>query len=291
MRIAMIVFALVATLLGHVARAQPAQERLHESVRRELTDKLQASGKFSSIAVTNRTTLKAKTLEGADVSISIDNLAGAISAAPERRSDLVARFVRSIVASLEPKPKTVTKDQFVASLRLVVRHSDYVKEIGTLRDGSKTAADPLWQPLAGAATIFVAIDYGERLEIATKGAGTPHAIADDDLFGLGREQLRRFAADFETEDVAGVRSFMASDDTYSPSLLLIDEPWGKVEKDLGAGFVVAIPDRNTLLAAPARQAAALRRAVALVAAERKAPPLIPELLQRSGAGWAVFTGR
>ena len=291
MRIAILVLVLLATLLGQTARAQPAQERLHESVRRELTDKLQASGKFSSIAVTDRTTLKAKTLDGADISISIDNLAGAISAAPERRPDLMARFVRSIVASLEPKPKTVTKEQFIASLRLVVRHLDYVKEISALRDGSKIAAEPLWRPLAGTATIFVAIDYGERLEIATKGAGAPHNIADDDLFGLGREQLRRFAADFETENAAGVRAFVASDDTYSPSLLLIDEPWSKVEKDLGPGFVVAIPDRNTLLAAPAKQAAALRKAVSLVAAERKAPPLIPELLQRSGAGWVVFTGR
>ena len=273
------------------AQAQPAQDRLLESLRRELTDTLQASGKFSTIAVTDKSTLKARTLDGRDFSISLDTLAGTIAARPQQRAEHMAVFVRTLLASAEPTKHVVTKEAFVASLRLVIRHKNYLTEIARADDPKVKLDAPLWRPFAGDALAFVAIDYGERLEIALSGKGSVHGISDDEMFGLGLEQLKRFIADMETEDASGVRAFVASDDAYSPSLLLRDEPWAKVERDFGAGFVVAIPDRTTLLAAPAKQAAQLRIAVELVAKSRKETPLIPHLIQRRGTGWIVFPGR
>lgn len=291
MRPAIITLVLLVTLACGAARAQPAQDRLYESLRRELTDTLQASGKFSSIAVTDKSTLKAKTLDGRDFSISLDTLAGNISARPQQRAEHIATFVRTLIASAEPIKPVVTKDEFIASLRLVIRHKDYLAEIARAGDPKVKQDAPLWRPFAGDALAFVAIDYGERLEIALSGKGSAHGISDEVMFRLGHEQLKRFIADMETEDASGVRAFSTSDEAYSPSLLLLDEPWAKVERDFGAGFVVAIPDRNTLLAAPAKQAAQLRKAVELVAKSRKAAPLIPHLVQRSGNGWIVFAGR
>jgi hypothetical protein len=261
-----------------------AQERLLDSLRRELTDKLQASGKFSSIATTNKTTLKAKTLDGGEFSISLDNMMADIAQKPMLRPEIVDKFVRSMLATIEPGKKAVTREDFIAALRLVIRPRDYLSQLG---DG-KSSAMPLWRPFAGSALTFVAIDKGERLEIALAGAGKDYGISDDALFDFGREQLRRFLPDIEIEDAAGVRAFTLPDEAYSPSLLLLDEPWAQVEQDFGVGFVVAIPDRNTLLAAPAKNAAQLRKAVELVATSRKTPAMIPELLQRSGAGWSIL---
>lgn len=305
MRIAVIVLSLLATLpcaaqaqpakeqpiRAQPAQAHPTQDRLLESLRRELIDKLQASGKFSSIAVTDRSTLKATSLDGREFSISLDTLAGNVSARPQQRAEQIATFTRTIIASAEPIKPTVTKEEFVASLRLVIRHKDYLTEIGRAGDPKVKQDAPLWRPFAGEALAFVAIDYGERLEIVKTGKATTHGISDEALFDLGLEQLKRFLPDMETEDASGVRAFVASDDAYSPSLLLLDEPWKKVERDFGVGFVVAIPDRTTLLAAPAKYAAQLRKAVELVAKSRKSPPLIPHLIQRSGTGWIVFAGR
>jgi hypothetical protein len=279
-----VVFALllVALLVPRLAGAQTIVQE-----RRELVDKLQASGKFSAISVTNKTTLKAKTLDGTDLTIAIENMAADIAQNPLQRPEIVNRFVRSMVASVEPQKVPVSRDEFISSLRLVIRPKDYLDQL-TAQKGTQ---NPLWRPFAGTAILLIAIDRGERLEIALSGAGKDHGVADEEMFELGRVQLKRFLADMETEDAAGVRAFTVSDEAYSPSLLLLDEPWAKVEKDFGAGFVVAIPDRNTLLAAPAKNAAQLRKAVELVAKSRKAAPMIPELIQRSGNGWVVFNAR
>ncbi len=284
----LVLLLLVPSLLTGGAGAQAiAQERLYESLRRELTDKLQASGKFSSIAATNKATLKAKTLDGTDMTIALENLAADVVQKPIQRPEIVAKFVRMVVASVEPQKTPVTRDAFVASLRVVIRHKDYLDQLLA----QKASPGPLLRPFAGPALLFVAIDRGERLEIALAGAGQEHGVSDDALFDFGREQLRRFLTDMETEDASGVRAFTAVDEAYSPSLLLLDEPWAKVEKDFGAGFVVAIPDRNTLLAAPAKNAAQLRKAVELVAKSRKTPAMFPELFQRSGRAWILYAGR
>jgi hypothetical protein len=288
MRGVLFTFVLVALLVPGPVGAQTAtQERLYESLRRELTDKLQASGKFSSIAATTKTTLKAKTLDGAEITISIDNMAADVAQKPAQRDEIVAKFVRTMVTSVEPKTAAVTRAEFIASLRVVIRPKDYLAQL----TAQKASPGPLWRPFAGNALLFIAIDRGESLEIALIGAGTDHGVSDDEMFELGREQLKRFLSDIETEDAAGVRALSVADEAYSPSLLLLDEPWAKIEKDFGAGFVVAIPDRNTLLAAPAKNAAQLRKAVELVAKSRKTSPMIPELIQRSGSGWVVFPGQ
>ncbi len=278
---------LVLNLIVGVGAQTPIQDRLLESLRRELTDKLQASGRFSSIAVSNKTTLKAKTLDGLDQSIALDSLAADVLQKPTQRTEIVERFVRMLSASAEPQKKPISRDDFVASLRLVIRPKDYLAQLAE----QKSLSEPLWRPFAGSALVFVAFDRGERLEIALAGGGKEHDLGDDDIVTLSREQLKRFLPDIETEDAAGVRALTLPDAVYSPSLLLLEEPWAKVEKDFGAGFVVAIPDRNTLLAASARNAAQLRKAVELVAMSRKAAPMIPELLQRSGVRWVVFSGQ
>ena len=91
-----------------------------------------------------------------------------------------------------------------------------------------------------------------------------------------------------TENAGTIRVFTARDETYSPSLLLLDEIWVKLEREFGAGFLVAIPDRTMLLAAPLRASADLRRAVANVARSRKTEPHIPHLIQRTATGWQRF---
>jgi hypothetical protein len=285
--LALVMAFFLSPFLAHAQSMPPsiAQERLYESLRREVTDKLQASGKFSSITPTSKTTLKLKTLAGLDLALSLDTVVADISQRPTQRPDIVAKFVQALIASAEPPSAPVTRDVFVDRLRLVIRHKNYLAEL------TAQSATPIWRPFAGPALQFVAIDQGERLEIALKGAGGAYGIADDDLFALGRDQLKRFLAEMEVEDASGVRAFTVGDAAYSPSLLLLDEPWGKVEKDFGAGFVVAIPDRNTLLAAPAKNAAQLRVAVDLVARSRKTVPMIPELLQRQGNTWVVSPNR
>ncbi len=262
------------------------KERAYESLRRELTDKLQASGTFSSITVINSSTLKATTLGGSAIVVPLDAVAADIARAPTRRADIVSDFVSRLVSTAKPRAVATTRSEFIASLRVVIRADDYLAQ----QPGGPLTSQPIVRPFAGRARAFVAIDRGEKIEIAATGAGRDHGFSDDELFELGREQLKRYLAHVETEDAGGIRAMTLSDDAYAPSLLLLDEPWAKVAADFGPDFVVAIPDRDTLLVASSRHALHLRKAVDLVAQSRKTAPLIGEILQRRGRGWSPYAG-
>lgn len=288
----LILACLAATAEQSAAQNLTAHDRLLESLRRDLTDRLQASGKFSSIAAAGKSSLKAKLLDGSDLVVELAEVAAAVAQTPAARAEIVGRFAAATVASLERPKQAGSREDFIASLRLMVRPKAYVATLPTAANGRGQApAPPLSRALAGDVVIVVALVEGERIAFATAGAGQAFGLKDDDLYEHGRQHLLKLVADLETEDAGGVRAFLLPDEIYTPSLLALDEPWAKVEADLGTGFVVAIPDRNTLLAAPAKNIAQLRAAVDLIARSRKSAPMIGEVLQRSGGGWRSLGSR
>ena len=76
-------------------------------------------------------TLKAKSLGGTELVIALDNLAGDITRTPAQRPEAVERFVRTILATVvaaDKVDKPQSKEAFTASLRIVIRHGDYLKQ-------------------------------------------------------------------------------------------------------------------------------------------------------------------
>jgi hypothetical protein len=270
------------------AQSPRQQDLLLESLRREVSDKLLASGKISSVQTVEPLVLRAKKLAGGEVTINIHNVLGDVTAKPADRSGIVQRFVAAALMATEPVEKRIprTKEQFIAALRLLVRHSDSAKPVpGT--DG-KPALIPLSRPLTGDAHMIVVFDTSETLVFATPGVGRPHDLTDEALYDLALAETQKLKSDVTSESLGPLRYFATSDGPYSPSLLLVEEHWIGVERDLGPGFLVAIPDRTVLLAAPQKNAAELMRAVQSVAQQRKSAPHIPHLIQRTAGGWQRF---
>jgi hypothetical protein len=116
-----------------------------------------------------------------------------------------------------------------------------------------------------------------------------------DKSGLSRDDVLKTAIANLEPLVAGVRFdvrqqftlILMEEDYYTSGLLLMPNIVTRLEKSLGADFVVLLPDRNNAVAARARDANALLALGTRMARERKQPPLIPHLLQRTPAGWRV----
>lgn len=287
--------AVVAVTAGIAAEPAPAltakQERLLESLRREVQDKLLASGKISSVSPFDRLTLKVKSLAGKDLKIDLGVALTRMTADPRARSDAVQALVRSVVQQVAPSgPPPMTKDQFIGALRLLVREATLG---GMLKGGvgARGAPGPLSRPLAGAAAVFVAIDRGESLDITTVHAAGAHGLSDVELFELAQDQINKAAQDATFEAMGPVRFVAAREASLSPSLILVAEIATRLEQELGADFLIAIPDRTVLLAAPARQVTTLNRVVAAIAEQHKSSPLIPHLIQRHAGGWVVYPSR
>lgn len=295
--VAVVLLLLPASLSGAPpsAGAQTArqQEQLLESLRREVSDALLASGKISAVTRIEPLVLKATFLGGGDMQIGLANSIADLNARPKDRAEIVRRLVAAALATAnvaERQPQQ-TRDQFIGSLRLLVRHVDYASPRTTAPTSNKPVVPPLSRPLAGDAHIVVAFDRSESLLMASPGSGTSHGITDDALFDLALAETQKFKDDVTRETYGPLRFLAAREGTFSPSLLLVAELMADIEKDLGPDFLVAIPDRTLLLAAPARSATELMRALQASAQQRKSIPHIPHLIQRKGSGFVRYAGR
>jgi hypothetical protein len=277
-----------ATRGAHAQQTTRQQEQLLESLRREVTDQLLASGKISGVTVSDPRTLKAKSLAGTDLQIALDTALSEVNARPKDRREVVRRLVATAVAtaSAAAEPAPQTKDQFIASLRLLVRHVDYTRAANAAaRPPNQPSALPIAKSLAGDAVVIVAIDRSESLLLALSGSGKAHGLEDDDLYALAKAETQKLKDDVTREAYGPLRFYGAREGSYSPSLLLVEGFWDDVERDLGPGFLVAIPDRTLLLAAPQRNASDLQRAVNTVVQQRKTTAHIPHFLQRANGTW------
>jgi hypothetical protein len=276
-------------------RLTKQQESVLDSLRREVTDKLLASGKFAAVTVIEPLTLRARKLSGGEITVHLGNSWSAINARPPDRGGVVQRLISTTLAiTTESDEKPVeTKDQFVSTLRLLVRHRDYLTPVpapsaNTTSPGKALSTATISRPFAGDAVVIVAFDRSESLVLATSGAGKAHGLDDEQLYALAKSETQKLKEDVTRESFGPLRFFGAHEGSYSPSLLLIDGFWDEVEKDLGPGFLIAIPDRTLLLAAPQRNSADLIRAIRSVAQQRKITAHIPHLIQRANSTWVRY---
>jgi uncharacterized protein YtpQ (UPF0354 family) len=283
----------VLTLILALAAPSTAQTKapadpVLTSVRTELLARLKSAPSIATTTVVNPTTLSAEAPDKTQLTISLDNLTAEVRAKPDQRQMLIDRFARMIELTLnkgtaagQPEP---TKAQFLATLRPVIRHKDYLQSATGSAD---KAADfeILWRPLAGDAVVLIAIDSSEHIQMVTRDRAKLHAVTDDAIFQTALDNLKALAASVEIGAANQFRIVAVSEDYYSGSMILLPDVMARLEKELGRDFLVIIPDRNTLIASAAKDAAALNGLNAHLARQRKAPALLPQPLQRTGTSW------
>jgi hypothetical protein len=267
-------------------RLSKRQEGALDSLRRDVTDRLLASGKMSAVGPAGALTLKGKTLSGVEVRIELDDALAQIMAKPATRAEVASRLVRNALETFSrgERVQPPTRDQFIATLRLLVRHADHARSQPAATGGPALPA-PLSRPLAGDAVVIVAQDRGESLVMVRPGEGALHGLDDAAVFDLARAGLQALHQDVTRETFGPLRYYAAHAGSFSPSLLLLDSMVEEMQRDLGPEFLVAIPDRTLLFAAPSAHAPDLRAAVARVSQMRKTAPHIPHLIQRKAGAW------
>jgi uncharacterized protein YtpQ (UPF0354 family) len=295
----LMIVAVCLTLIGLATSMSPAQtasraDPILDAVRAELLERLNTSSSPVRATVIDASTLKAEGPEKTELTISLDNLTAEVRTKPEQLKFLIDRFARmvelSISKSANPNQSEMTKEQFVASLRPVIRHKDYL--VATTSAASKGPGfEILWRPVVGDVIILVAIDNSEHIQMVTRDRAKAHNLDDAAVFQTALENLASLASSVEIRAANQFRIVAVSEEYYSGSMILMPEVMTKLERALGKDFLVMIPDRNTLIAAAAKDAAAMTGLQAHLAKERKAQPLIPHLLQRSGADWKIAAKR
>ncbi len=140
-----------------LAQSSSRTDPVLEAVRTSLLERLNTSSSPVRATVIDASTLKAEGPDNAELTISLDNLVADIRTKPEQRAALVDRFARmvelTIGRSSNPTRTEMSKSQFSASLRPVIRHKDYLTATtGTAVKGSEF--EILWRPLVGDAPFW-----------------------------------------------------------------------------------------------------------------------------------------
>jgi uncharacterized protein YtpQ (UPF0354 family) len=277
-------------VLGGALAQSPARrsDPLLEAVRAELVRQLEKSPRLAKVTVADAATLKAIGQDGVEMTISLDSLLADVRAQPRQQPNLVARFVRTIEATVEQsgaKPEP-SRDSVLASMRPVVRSAAYVAQANGGPAGDPTQALLTW-PLAGDARVLVALDGAEHVQMVTADIARRQAVTADEVWQRAIANVTPLASTLRLEVRDAFTLLVLDEDYYAAALLLLPSVTARLATALGPDFLVLLADRNTVVAARARDQPALLALGLRIARERKQPPLLPHLLQRAGDGWRV----
>jgi uncharacterized protein YtpQ (UPF0354 family) len=270
--------------------AQTARDPVVEAARGALVKRLENSPALAKLTVVDPMTLKGIGQNGVEVTISLDNLVAEWRTKPAQRADLVDRFARTIETTmrhgLDGGAPALSPEAFRAALRPVIRHTSMLEQSRAAATANPGQTILSW-PLAGEALILVAVDGAENVRMVSADEAKTQAMSPDAVLARATENARALLAGLKVETSRSFVSVSVEEDYYSAAMLLLPETRAAIEKALGPGFVVLIPDRNTVIAAKPGDGAALIRAGQEIARQRRAPLLIPHLIQHSGDGWRV----
>lgn len=143
------------------------------------------------------------------------------------------------------------------------------------------------EPFVPGLALYVVIDFDDRMEFVNEKHLTEWKVSAEAVIDLARSTLAR--AEHDVDRYRGERDpiwHLSNDDTYESSRLLLPTWRAAVCKQVGKPLAFAIPERATLLFAPADEPEALDALLEVAVREFRdaARPLSPDLYVEDDSG-------
>lgn len=200
-----------------------------------------------------------KTEAGQIGEIFLENPFADYCADPAALDDIVATHIASIVASLERHAALGNEIDLNAVLPMV-RALDWIEARAhqVRRAGGDRGSETFHEPFAGPFVVVYAMDLPQTIQYLRHADVERLGLAPDALRHRAMLNLTRRAAEITADMIEGgnVVLFEFGDDLAS-SLLLIDKIWSTDAIRFEGEFVVAVPDRGTLLVTSSENPAGL----------------------------------
>jgi Tfp pilus assembly protein PilF len=267
-----------------------ARDFTAEILRDHMLPRIRALPNVKSVQTTNDPSqLTVTRTNNLKFEVGLGNLLLRLKTAPlaERRS-MIDNQLRVIVDMLD-KPSTLTRDQFVAALRPVLKNASFLKEIVQRFSvpGSGVKKLPIFRPLAADIVIMLGIDSERTIQFVIEEEGKKYGLSDNDMIEVAKKNLRERATAVKIIE-AGPVKLIDFDTSYNASLVLIDEVWEAVAKGAGDDLVVAIPARDAIAFGRANDPQSIAALHRLATIPTQAYGISSILLQRKGKGWVPF---
>jgi hypothetical protein len=131
-------------------------------------------------------------------------------------------------------------------LRLIVRGSDYLAEIGSALTASGQSA-PIQKPLADGVGLLLMADFPRTTKTVNSEDLRKLGIPEDDAIGLGTRQVLARLPEVPGAHELKSGAFLSIEAEYAESLLLKSADWERLNRDTQGRMFVSVPGANLLL--------------------------------------------
>lgn len=281
--------ALPCLLAGSLALLLPSAvsaEALPQLVQRHLRSAMPGS----EVEILDPLTLELQA-EGLEATLSLEGLARACEGGQKACDDALARYVASVVSSVDrlARPRSAA----VEDLRATLKNGEFLRlveeQAATGPPEARAANRLVTRPFAGDLHVVYVLDRPDAMELVLQSTSEELGLVADELHGRALRNLEDAVPPITVEPLSGQRGIhqLVGGDSYDAARLLLHARWRDLAKERRGRLVVAVPSRDRVLLADGGKPRALEalRVLAALLFEQAAYPLTPDLLRWTETGW------
>lgn len=212
----------------------------------EFVGALRQASPESKIEIVRDLQINIKSVAHGEQTAFLDNAYDQYKNNPATKSNIIQRFVASIVETLasSSESETVDRNRIVP----VIKDKPWLAEIRRMltERGAKELVENVYDELNPDLVIVYAEDSPKNIRYLTPKILEKAHIDRKELRALACENLKRILPKIEKHGTNGTYMITAGGD-YETSLLLFESLWTDLEKEVHGEVVVAIPARDVLL--------------------------------------------
>lgn len=242
----------LCALLSAPAAAQLVSKR---AFTQQFAQALRAQAPGIAVTITADMELEVKRPSGIEATVHLDNAYAQYSADPKARSEVIQRYVRSL---LEHKSEDAPLDR--ARIVPVVKDRAWLAEVrqSLKARGAKQPLDNVFESLNDDLVVVYAEDSPLNIRYLVTDNLAELGLRKDQLRSLAVGNLRSLLPPIEVNNGPLVSMITAGGD-YEASLLLFEDLWSSGRLKVDGDTVVAIPSRDVLLYTGSRNRAGVAK--------------------------------
>lgn len=195
------------------------------------------------VSVVKDLELKITSAEGRELSSFLDNAYDVYREAPTARSEVIERFVGSILETIAPLPDKIDPSRIIP----IIKDRPWLEETGQalLDRGSAEVPELVYEDFNTELIILYAVDSSNNIRYLIPDDLETTKIERSELRALACENLKRLLPPIECHGSDGFYMFTAGG-TYEASLLVLDSIWTSDQVKVMGDLVCAVPTRDLL---------------------------------------------
>jgi len=281
-------------LITLAAACSKKKEEPRESLARQVEAKIKGIAPKFEVTVTDPATLKVKTDQEMEATISLDNLKLACQSDPPACPQMTDNFVEKIVSSLKAaQGPAELKPEMIRAVLKNQEYMDGLQEVYKQSPPDKRADNKVVSKkfMAGLHIVYVVDSPGSMRQLSV-GDMQEMKLDPEKVHALALANMEKALGEIPRADAPELPGLfvVTAGDSYEAARFLLHKQWEKIAKEIEGDLIVAIPTRDLVFFTGSADENRVRILTELAkrVVEREPYSLTDRLFKWTPAGWVEF---